>query len=289
MKIKSDTEDSHETKQLNSILFENAYLVLQTQNFDIPKENNFCHFVSEQNVDTVGNACNTYNLPIDGEYPDNLNILQNCAEIKSIENDLFPNESSEAVTFIPNDTVLMPNINPTLPVTLWQLPLLPPDCLMPFTNQNITTNSNWQTPDNCKFISDLNNTSFIHCDQTSQCADSKQFVPDTPRKNSQQTEYDVSDNARNMMSHEMLNNSHQDNEDPNIHNIKLSTSIPNRTNINNSTTTIIEYNICIPQPLMERKESQTCVPPKQIEEEIAQVLLNLSTNLLENSNFNVKI
>ncbi|XP_036363388.1 uncharacterized protein LOC118765430 [Octopus sinensis] len=289
MEIKSDTKDSHETRQLNSVLFENAYPVLRTQNFIIPKENNYCDFVSEQNVDAVGNVCNTYTLPIDGEYPDDSNVLQDCVEIKSVENDLFPNESSEAVTFLPNETVLMPNINPALPVTLWQLPLLPTDCLISFTNQNITTNSNGQTPDNCKYISDLNNTSFIHCDQTSQYADNKQFVPDTPRENSQPTEYDASNNARNMMSYEMLNNSHQGNEDPNIHNIKLSTSIPDRTNINNNTTTIIEYNFSIPQPLMERKESQTCVPPKQIEEEIAEVLLNLSTNLLENSNFNVKI
>lgn len=133
MKIKSDTKDSQETKQLNSVLFENTYPVLQTQNFIIPKENNYCNFTSEQKVDAVENVCSTYNLPTGGEYPDNLNILQDCAGIKSGENALFPN-GSEAVNFTQNDTVLMPDINSTLPVTMWQLPLLPTGLNLSYSN-----------------------------------------------------------------------------------------------------------------------------------------------------------
>lgn len=91
---------------------------------------------------------------------------------------------------------------------------------MPLANQNITTNSNWQIPYNCKFISDLDNNSFIHYDQTFQHTDNMQFVPDTPRKNSQPTECDASYNATNIISYEMLNNSHQGNQNTDIHNIK---------------------------------------------------------------------
>ncbi|GAB1609711.1 hypothetical protein Ahia01_001257000 [Argonauta hians] len=289
----------HEAIKLESNLFDNPYPSLHPANLmpATTTANTYCNtattttnnnsYTSNQLQQGVDYIPDGHNFTIDDAFCNNVDIR---GFVRGDLN-LLSGISSTAVGFYPNEVDLPRNDNPAVPIALFPLPsaTIPTEYMAQSSNQTLTTN---QTKFyNYKLKTELNGP-FVYYDQNPQLIDDVEqpvVIPDeTMRAGNMLTELEAVKQFRNLTPLHRSYNTFQTMEDSNLQNIKFSSNLPTPLQRQNGST-FLEYNICLPPPVRDRKHGHTNVLQQGIEEEIAQVLINLSSNVLENPDFEVEI